>query len=124
PIPAVLHLGRFGRNRRRLRWGSLFAGSLCLMLAPVPMVQTLGLYVLPLQYLRWIGLGLVALGAGAFLLHLLVRGPFRYVQDGIPLVVRIRELVMRCTAMYDGQPSTYRLLAVIEYRDPDIGGLS
>jgi hypothetical protein len=90
----------------------------------LPFVQFLGQFVLPLQYLTWIGAGLVLI---ASIQHVSARphsGPFRYVVEGIPTVARIRELVLRPTAIVNGQPTSFGFAALIELKDPLTGELS
>jgi hypothetical protein len=103
--------------------GLLLAGALCIGFGQLPILREWGLYVLPLAYLGWIGLGLLVLGAGAWLSSKLRRGPIQYAEEGIPVVARIRELVLRPTALVNGQPTTYAFSAVLQYRAPDTGAL-
>jgi hypothetical protein len=81
------------------------------------------LYVLPLAYLSWIGCGLLVLGAGTWLSSKFRRGPIQYLEEGVPIVARIRALVLRPTAVFNGQPSSYAFSAAVDYRDPVLGGL-
>jgi hypothetical protein len=101
----------------------LTAGALCVAFGQLPILNEWGLYLLPLAYLSWIGSGLLLVGAGTWFLSKVRRGPIQYVEEGIPLVARIRELVLRPTMMVNGQPSTYAFSAAIEYRDPETGAL-
>jgi hypothetical protein len=103
--------------------GLLLAGVLCVAFAKLPIMREWGLYALPLAYLSWIGTGLLVFGAAAWVSSKARRGPLQYVEEGIPLVARIRELVLRPTVMVNGQASTYAFSAAIEYRDPDTGAL-
>ena len=74
-------------RRQRLGITSLLViGLLCLGMSQVPIVRTWGLYVLPLNYLSWIGLGLMVLAALLRLKNAAGAGPYRYVQDGVPVV--------------------------------------
>src|SRR4051812_20294679 len=45
----------------------LVAGALCVAFGRLPILSEWGLYVLPLAYLSWIGMGLVVLGAAAWI---------------------------------------------------------
>src|SRR5262249_5210045 len=56
-IPADLRLGRYARGKRKAVWGFFVAGVICLTSSLLPIVKTWGLYLLPLQYLLWIGIG-------------------------------------------------------------------
>jgi hypothetical protein len=110
----------FARQRNTIA-RLLVAGVLCVAFGPMPLIREWGLYALPLAYLSWIGSGLLVMGAVAWISSKLRRGPIQYVEEGIPLVARIRELVLRPTVTVNGQPSTYVFSAVLEYRDPDTG---
>ena len=101
----------------------LLAGALCVGFGQLSIIKEWGLYVLPFAYLGWIGAGLLLFGAAGWISRKVRRGPIQYVEEGIPLVARIRDLVLRPTAMVNGQPSTYAFTSVIEYRDPDTGAL-
>lgn len=123
PIPPALRHGRYAAGQRRQVWGLFIAGATCLIAGFVPLIQTWGLYVLPLAWLHWIGGGLLVIALVVAAVHAVRRGPFRYVEDGLPLVVRVRALELRPTAHFNGQPATYRYFAVVEYRDPESGKL-
>ncbi len=117
-IPAELHTGRFARGRRRVFWGVLLAGLLMLFSSQLPIMKTWGLYLLPLQYLDWIGLGTIALDLAGLMVNRFQKGPFRYVEEGVPVVVRIRDLALQVKLLMNGQPSLYHFVALLEYRDP------
>ncbi|HEY3322149.1 MAG TPA: hypothetical protein VGP72_16910 [Planctomycetota bacterium] len=123
-VPAELSKGRFGTKRRRAVWAAMAVGLLCLAFAQIPVIHYWALFLLPLDYLSWIGLACVAIGAVAFIQNRVARGPYRYVEDGIPIVARICELTLTPTLIMDGQPSTYRFAATIQYRDPRSGQIA
>ena len=108
----------FARQRNTLV-GLLLAGALCAGFGQLNLVREWGLYLLPLAYLSWIGLGLLVLGAAGWISSKTQRGPIEYVEEGIPLVARIRELVLRPTALINGQATTYAFSAAIEYQHPE-----
>src|SRR5205823_3020006 len=85
----------------------LVAGVFCVAFAQLRIFREWGLYVLPLAYLSWIGLGLLVIGAAGWISSKARRGPIRYVEEGIPVVARIREVVLRPTMIVNGQPTTY-----------------
>ena len=85
--------GPYARDQRTRAVLLIVAGALCLLLSRTPGVDVLALYVLPLGYLFWIGLVLLAAGTAAYVPVALHRGPFRYVRDGLPLAVRVLEVV-------------------------------
>src|ERR1043166_4915644 len=123
PIAGEFRNSPYFVRQRNTTVGVLLTGALCLGFGQLPIVHEWGLYVLPLAYLSWIGLGLLVLGAAGWISSKARRGPIRYIEEGIPLVARIRELVLRPTAIVNGQPTTYAFSAVIEYRDPETGAV-
>jgi len=121
PRPPELKGGRHALRQRRAISGLVVAGLLCWGLAQTPIVETWGLYFLPLRYLSWIGLALLGVTARVFLAHRFGRGPYRYVEEGVPIVARVRSLDLRPSALMNGQPSSYRYVATIEHPDPVTG---
>lgn len=122
-VPEEFRNSPYFVRQRNTMVGLIVAGVLCVLFGQLPIFREWGLYVLPLAYLSWIGMGLLVLGAGGWLSSKARRGPVHYVQEGIPLVARIRELVLRPTVLVNGQPSTYVFSAMLEYREPDTGAL-
>jgi hypothetical protein len=117
-IPSELYQGRFARKKRLAFWGFFFAGVISLVCGPMPIVRTWGLYFVPLEYLSWIGLGCILIVTLGRFCERWFRGPFRYVEEGVPTVARIRELALVPAAYMHGQPTSYRFTAAIEHRDP------
>jgi hypothetical protein len=58
-IPGELLQGRHAKRQRRTTVGLAVARALCLGLSQLSIVRSWGLYFLPLNYLSWIGLGLL-----------------------------------------------------------------
>src|SRR4051812_40617851 len=56
PLPAELNRGRHASRQRQAVSGLLMAAALCTASGLAPIVRHWGLYILPLQYLTWIGL--------------------------------------------------------------------
>jgi hypothetical protein len=123
-IPAELRLGRYARGKRKAVWGFLVAGAICLISSLLPIVRTWGLYLLPLQYLLWIGIGCFVISVLQLISYFWSGGPYRYVKEGMPMVARIHDLALRVKTMVNGQPQTYQFVARIEYQDPTTGQLS
>src|ERR1700686_3082560 len=88
----------FARQRNTIV-GLLLAGVLCVAFAKLPIIREWGLYALPLAYLSWIGSGLLVCGAAAWISSKVRRRPIQYVEEGAPLVARIRQLVLRPTVI-------------------------
>src|ERR1043165_4389016 len=102
----------FARQRNTIV-GLFVAGILCAAFGQLPILKEWGLYALPLAYLSWIGAGLLMFCVVGRISSKVRRGPIQYVEEGIPLAARIRELVLRPTVIMNGQPSTYAFSAVI-----------
>ena len=121
PVPTELRKGPYGRGQRAFMWTMLVVGTLLALCGQLPFVQLWGLFFVPLKYLTWIGLAAVAMAAAAFVGGLLDRGPYRYVQEGIPFVARIRDLTLEPTEVANGSPTGWRYMALVEYQDPENG---
>jgi hypothetical protein len=124
PRPDLLRQGRYASKQRTSAWALLVSGALMAALGALPAVQTMGLYFLPLAYLTWIGLVVLAFGGVAFVLNALRPGPYRYVEEGVPIVARIQALRLVPSLMHEGQATRYRFDALIEYPDPETGELA
>ncbi len=122
-VPEEFRHSPYFARQRKTSVGLIVGGLLCAAFGQSSILKEWGLYVLPLAYLSWIGCGLLVFGAGAWLSSKIRRGPLQYVEEGIPVVARIRELVLRPTAVINGQVSTYAFSATLEYRDPETGAL-
>jgi hypothetical protein len=121
PIPAALTQGRHAQGKRKAAWGFLIVGVVLVASAFLPFMATLALYVLPLQFVGWIGLGCCIIAAVIFNANRSREGPYRYVREGTPLVVRIRDLKLRPTYILNGQTVTCRYFATVDYLDPKSG---
>jgi hypothetical protein len=124
PIPDRLDDGPYARRRRSAAITLALTGLVCLLLAGAPGVEVLARYVLPLGYLKWIGIALLVSAAGAYLALSLRIGPFRYVRDGLPLAARVVEIAKVPTAIVNGAPSTHGFVATVIFRDPETGDLA
>lgn len=122
-LAVELKQGRHAVRQRRTVSLLLIAATICTSLGVLPIVREWGLFVLPLQYITWIGVGLGFLGIAAYLSNLVRLGPYRYVVEGIPLPVRIRTLELRPTSIVNAQPATYRFFASVDFPDPVTGTL-
>ncbi|MBN2577628.1 MAG: hypothetical protein JXB10_01375 [Pirellulales bacterium] len=120
-VPSELYQGRHFRKLRRAILGLFTAGVVLLACAPLPIVRIWGLYLLPLQYLPWIAVGLLALSGMGLIRYLLHQGPLVYVKEGVPRVARIAALFLRTKLLVNGVPSVYEYVAVLEHRDPQRG---
>jgi hypothetical protein len=121
PIPYLLREGRYARQQRRLSWSFFLSRRPLSSLLAVAHRANLGSVPLPLQYLHWIGLGCVVVAAVAVVRNWRQSGPYRYVVEGVPLVARLRELVLEPGRIVNSQPVGHRFNAIIEYKDPPTG---
>lgn len=117
-VPPESKHGPFAKKRLAAILGVLTAASLCVGSSRFSLMREWGQYFLPLAWLFWIGLGLVAIAAIMGISNKLSKGPFRYVEEGIPLVGRILALVKRPALIVNGAPSQYDIITVVDYRDP------
>jgi hypothetical protein len=122
-VPDELKQGGFARRRRAMTWGLVAAGLISIAAGQLPIVDEWGWYVLPLAYISWIGLGLVAIGMLTPVWGMISKGPYRYVEEGVPIVARIQALVKRAGAVVNGQPTGFQYAAVVECIDPSSGEL-
>lgn len=119
PIPKRLRSGSYATKQRGIAWTLIVVGTACVAFYPLPFVQKLSYYILPLGYLHWLGYGLLAIAAFVYLKYLFAPQRFQYVKDGIPVVGRILSIgeTMHGTA----DMPMFRTAANVEYRDPDTG---
>ncbi len=119
PMPQWVDDGRLAKQRRLSRAGFFATGVICLLLSQLPWIDDLAFYFLPLGYLFWIGAVCLLVGGVQQLSHAFVLGPFRYLRDGVPLVVRILGLVKAPSAIVNGEAAQFAFQAVVDFEDPD-----
>src|SRR5690242_19385119 len=88
-VPDEFRSSPFFARQRNMVVGLLLSGALCVASGQLPVVREWGLYLLPLNYLSWIGIGLLVFGGVGWISSKTRRGPIEYVEEGIPLVARI-----------------------------------
>ncbi|HEY2158320.1 MAG TPA: hypothetical protein VGH33_22005 [Isosphaeraceae bacterium] len=121
PRAETLKQGRYAAKQRQTTWALIVVGAILAVLGPLPIVQTMGLYFLPLAYLTWIGLGILALGAAGLVSNALRSGPYRYVEEGVPIVARILALRLVPAVIYEGNATQYKFEATFEHLDAEAG---
>lgn len=89
PIPGWLRKGSFGRRRWGVVLTLIMLGVGCIAFAPLPIVERMAFHVLPLAYLNYIGVGLLAIAAIVWLRQRFSMERLNYVRDGIPIVGRV-----------------------------------
>ena len=118
-VAEVLRRGPYAAKRRDAPRKLFACAAVALLLDFVPGVDTLGLYFLPLAYLTWIGFGALALAPLVWLDSRLRPGRLRYASHGVPLVVRIVDLVMGPSLVVNGTPTQYAFTACVAFRHPE-----
>ncbi len=110
PIPADVDQARNAVNKRWAGYIALFVGAICILLAPLPMTKLLALYLLPLEYLFWIGMAICIGGLWALLTkpH---GGKLKYLRDGIAIPAKIQEIGLVVTGRYQGQDNQFAFIA-------------
>ena len=121
-ITARAREGHFERQRTRLLNLLLGIGLVCLAGGEIPIVMRWAKFIVPLQYLTWIGLGAILIWAVGCVERAALPGPYRYLKRGIPLVARVIEL-FQAPGLQVGELLYYRFKALVEYRDPHSGEL-
>jgi hypothetical protein len=121
PRAEILKSGRYAAKQRQTNWGLIVTGAILAVLGPLPIVQTMGLYFLPLAYLTWIGLVILGFGGVGLIMNALRSGPFRYVEEGVPIAARILALRLVPALIHEGQVTRYKFEATFEYLDRETG---
>lgn len=117
PLPVSIHEGPVFRRQKLVRVVLALAGVVCLALSPVPFIQSLSLYILPLGYLAWIGGGLLLISAFQFMFSSV--GDWKYIRDGQAGQAVVTELKLACSAKVNGQPTQHAYFAALETLHPD-----
>lgn len=118
-VPRRLWTGSYAQRRRGNVRTLFVMGIGCVVFWPMPFVQTLSFYLLPLAYLHWLGLALIAFGIIGFFRNLLPNGEFKYVTEGRPLIGRVLTPALQPTGTPD--IPMVALAAAVEYVHPETG---
>jgi hypothetical protein len=121
PIPAEMYQGPYCRRRRMVIIAMFSVGIVLLICHSFPFVRSLGLYLLPLQYLHWLAVFLLAMSGVGWFSYYVFRGPLAYVEEGVPLVARIVAVLFRVKAMFHGEPVGFEYIVTFQHRDPVTG---
>jgi hypothetical protein len=124
PVPrATSGLARRSRTGLRHQWGwraVVVFGVACVVVGLLPAVNEWSQFVLPLAFLSWLGVGVIVIGLLGSLDRTYASVPDRYLPEGVPLVVRVLELVKVPVKMHYGH-SEHSFRALVEFRDPETG---
>lgn len=118
-VPKRLWQGSYAARRRGNVRTLVVLGAGWLVFSPMPFVATLSDYILPLAYLHWLGLALIACGVIGFFCNLLPNGHFAYVTQGTPIVGRV--LTPARQAAGTAELPAISLAAGIEFQHPNSG---
>jgi hypothetical protein len=119
PIDKSKFQGSYEMDRRLQISVSLVTGAILLGVSFLPAVQAAGLYLPILTWLTWIGLGFIILAAIINLRSGGASGPYRYLRDGVPMLVRCRAVSVSREGSKEN-PS-FRHQVWIEHPDPLTG---
>jgi len=96
---------------------------LCVIAGQLPIVNHWGLYIVPLKYLTWIGCAWLAVAGMIPVWAIVSKGPYRYIEEGLPIVARVRNLALLPSKIVNGQKASFRYVAAIDFRDPATGAV-
>ena len=119
PMPDLLERGPHLAQRRNGAIALALFGGVCLLVSALPLVQTAGLYFLPLAFADWIGFASLALAAASWADLTLRAGRRRWVRDGSPLVTQVLELVKAPSTIVNGTPAQGRFTATVAFMHPE-----
>jgi hypothetical protein len=120
-VPQAVKHSRLARSQRAIVWGCFISGLLCVGADGLPFVETLSLYILPLGYLLWIGIGLCVIAGIVHLNPRTLRMARRYIEHGEAGFGRVLALAKTPTMIVHGRPTTYAIAAKLQVRHPKTG---
>lgn len=121
PLPAFARRSRYLSARRTTVWSLLTVAAACWVTAPIPFVQTMSWYILPLGYLSWCGLGLAALAAIVWFRNLTTWGLLDYLRRGEPLIGRVREVGIQAGGTQEAPVGQF--VSAVEFHHPETSEL-
>jgi hypothetical protein len=120
-IPEAIKQGRLYLKNRAMSWTLAVLGMACVLGDGLPFIQTLALYFLPLEYLLWIGIGLCACAAYAYLGPRELRRAKQYIEQGEAAFGRVTSLVKTPTMVQHGRAVSFAIVANVRLRNPESG---
>jgi hypothetical protein len=122
-VPWEIEHGRIAETRRKHLIGGIVLGLFFIGLGLLPRFG-IARESLKLQAVLLAGCGTIAMTIGAVVFHWLRRGPLAYIEDSVPLVARICDLVVRPKRYMHGEVVTVEFAALTQLRDPSTGLVS
>jgi energy-converting hydrogenase Eha subunit C len=118
-IPDSVKNGPLVTSNRNLAIVYFTIGLVAVILSPLPITKTISLYLLPLQYLFWIGMVIILIAARIYLSNNKYKKACQYIEEGDASFAKILNLVKIPTATQNDQPITYALLVHIHMIHPE-----
>lgn len=119
PLPKYVRHSRYVRSRRATVYSLAMIGSAFCATAPLPFVQTLSWYLLPLGYLDWIGWFLMALAICYLFRNLTSPGLLKYVREGRMLSATVQQV--RVLIGGNQEHPTGQFVADLHFTNPETG---
>lgn len=123
PILRTLRRGSFARRNHgvAMTWTAL--GAAFVLVSPWDVVWKMSFYVLPLAYLGWVGLAMIAIGVIVLIQNRITKKRFEYVVTGQPFVGRILDIQDHETVTINPETKTpmsrIRYQIAVEYENPE-----
>jgi hypothetical protein len=108
-------------NRRLQVLVSVLSGAILIAASYLPAVRAGAVYLPLLSWLLGLGVALVLLGASFNLISGGVEGPFRYLRDGVAMLVRVKSIRRKKDSAEDS--SWWSYVVKVEAPDPSTGRL-
>ena len=125
-IPRQLRRGSFQRRRRGHAIIYAVLGSCFMLVANWSVIQNLAFHILPLQYLGWIGFGMIGISLFLVLRNWLSKERYRYVIAGTPFVGRVLQVGDYFTATINPETKAEQIevqaRVAVEYDNPETRG--
>ncbi|MEI8379246.1 MAG: hypothetical protein WCJ09_03900 [Planctomycetota bacterium] len=123
PIPRKLRRGSFARRNHGIAMTWTALGAAFVLISPWDVVWKMSFYVLPLAYLGWVGLAMIAIGVIVLIQNRLTKKRFEYVVSGQPFVGRVLDVQEHETVTINPEtkaPMTrVRNQIAVEYENPE-----
>jgi hypothetical protein len=123
PLPDAVDRCEYRRAQRALRSALTAGAAACFVFARLAFVRRLGLVLLPLGYLDWIGAGLLCAAAVHAAYAAMKRGRYRYLVDGVPIAARVAGLRKILFVRLNGRDTAFGFEADVLVRHPDTQAL-
>ncbi len=117
PIPDKCRKGSHIRGRYTVAYATVVVGAACVAAQGTSLVRDWAHFLLPLEYLDYVGFGLMAVSAVIFLVARFGDRTLGYIKDGHPIAARILAIETVERVVAEGVRE-HRFLATVDYLDP------